>query len=136
MKITLLPEDCIPRKTIVTIVFFSRKIKVYISTCKYTHTHTHIYIYIYIYTHVYMHIKAFKNIYEGGLKTWLHHICCWWHFGPMGSKHHNIDGSSVWSIMWTTLKNKPHLVTFYESILVSLWTFQLTFICINTLPCK
>ena len=26
------------------------------------------------------------------------------------------------------LKNKPHLVTFHESILVSLWTFQLIFV--------
>ena len=40
------------------------------------------------------------------------------------SKHCNSIG---WWV-WTTLKNKLHLVTFYESILVSLGTFQTTLI--------
>ena len=34
----------------------------------------------------------------------------------------------VWIARWTMLKNTPHLITFYESILVSLWAFQPTLI--------
>ena len=41
-------------------------------------------------------------------------------FLPMGSKHCNTDGRNVWTARDTMLKNKPHLVTFYKSILVSL----------------
>ena len=47
----------------------------------------------------------------------------------MGSKHCNIDGRSVWTARDTMLKNKPHLNTFHEKILVNLWTFQLAFVC-------
>ena len=50
-------------------------------------------------------------------------------FKPMGSKHCNTYGRSVWTARRTMLKNKLHLVTFHESILVSLWTFQLTLGC-------
>ena len=45
-------------------------------------------------------------------------------------KHCNTDGRSMW-IFWgggTTLKNKPHLVTFYESTLVRLQIFHPTLI--------
>ena len=50
-------------------------------------------------------------------------------FGTMGSKHCNIDGKSVCAIQGgAMLKNKSRLVTFYKSILVSLWTFQPTLI--------
>ena len=41
-------------------------------------------------------------------------------FLSMESKHSNTDGRSVWISRETMLKNKPRLVTFYESILVSL----------------
>ena len=47
-------------------------------------------------------------------------------FLTMGSKYYNTDDRSVWNTRGTTLKNKPHLITFHESILVSLWTFQPT----------
>ena len=43
------------------------------------------------------------------------------------SKHNNI-GRSAWTAMGTILKNKPFLVTFYGSILISLWTFQPTIV--------
>ena len=39
-----------------------------------------------------------------------------------------IDGRSVWTARGTILKNKPYSFTFYESILVSRWTFQPTII--------
>ena len=44
-------------------------------------------------------------------------------FWPMGSKHCNTDWRSVWTAKGAMLKNK-----FHESILVNLWTFQLTLI--------
>ena len=46
-------------------------------------------------------------------------------FLPMGTKHgkHRLKKSVNYQLL---LKNKHHLLTFYESILVSLWTFQLT----------
>ena len=53
-----------------------------------------------------------------------HHITCWCLLLSTRSKHCNIDGRAVWSARKTILKNKPHLVTFDESILVRLWTFQ------------
>ena len=43
-------------------------------------------------------------------------------------KHYNTDGRSVWTGRGTLLKNKPHLVTFHETILVSLRTSQLTLV--------
>ena len=60
--------------------------------------------------------------------NWWHHIYCWWLFWPMGSKHCNCDGRILWTARGMLLKNKPHLFTFNEMILVSLWTFQLTLI--------
>ena len=33
------------------------------------------------------------------------------------------------------VKNKPHLVTFNESIMVNLWTFQLTLVCVCVCVC-
>ena len=50
-------------------------------------------------------------------------------FWPMRSKHGNTDGRRVRTAKGTMFKNKPHLVTFHESILVSLWTFLPTLIC-------
>ena len=46
----------------------------------------------------------------------------------MGSKCCNTDGRIVWTTRRIIMKNKPHLVTFYEKTLVGLWTFQPTFI--------
>ena len=46
----------------------------------------------------------------------------------MGSKHCITNGKSVQTVKGIMLKNKPHLVTFHESILVSFWTFQLTLV--------
>ena len=48
----------------------------------------------------------------------------------MESKHCNTDGRSLWNASGTSFKNKPRLVRFHESTLVSLWTFQLTFVCV------
>ena len=62
-------------------------------------------------------------------------ICYWWFFFffflPMGSKHCNTKGKCMWITMGTMFKNKPHLVTFFESMLVSLWAFKLTLIFWN-----
>ena len=44
-------------------------------------------------------------------------LLMWWLIWPMKSKHCNTDGRSM-------LKNKPHLITFHENILVSLWTMK------------
>ena len=55
------------------------------------------------------------------------YICCWWLLWPMQSKHCNTNGRSVWTTR-TMLKNKLHLVTFHERILVSIWTFHLTLV--------
>ena len=49
----------------------------------------------------------------------------------MGFKYCNTNGKSIWTARGTNIE-KPHLVTFYESILVSLWTFQLTFVLFIT----
>ena len=38
------------------------------------------------------------------------HICCGWLFLPMGSKHCNTTGISLWTAKGILLKNKPHLV--------------------------
>lgn len=46
----------------------------------------------------------------------------------MKSKFFNFDGRRVCTAKETSLKNKPHLVTLHENILVSLCTFQPTFI--------
>ena len=46
----------------------------------------------------------------------------------MRSKHNNTSERSVWTTRGTILKNKPYLVTFQESILVSQCTFLLIFI--------
>ena len=39
-------------------------------------------------------------------------------------KHSNTELQSVWATKEAMLKSEPHLVTFREIILVSLWTFQ------------
>ena len=44
-------------------------------------------------------------------------------FMPMRSKHCITDGTSVWTARRTILKNKPHLVTFHESMLVSIYIY-------------
>ena len=46
----------------------------------------------------------------------------------MEFKHWNTDGNCLWTAKEIMLKNKPHLVTFHESTLVSFWTFLLNFI--------
>ena len=53
------------------------------------------------------------------------------YFLPMETKHCNTNRSIVWTARETMLKNKPHLVTFDESILVSLRIFQAIIIYIN-----
>ena len=47
---------------------------------------------------------------------------------PRECKCCNIDGRSVWTAGKTRCKHKPHLVKFDHCIIVSLWTFQPTFI--------
>ena len=79
----------------------------------------------------YVHVRTFT--YEGWLKSssvekfilW-RHLCCWWVFWQLGSKHGNTGGRSMWTEVGTMLKNKPYLVIFHESILVSLGTFRPT----------
>ena len=87
---------------------------------------------LYTYIHTYMH--SWILIYKGGLK---------------GSYDDVISGGDDFFDQWdpstatvmekvyemlggTILKNKPHLVTFYESILLSRWTLHptLAYICI------
>ena len=71
-------------------------------------------------------------VYKGGLKSSLAEKLIWgchiWVFKPIESKHFNTSERSVWTIRGTILKKKPHLVIFHQSMLVSLWTFQLTLI--------
>ena len=55
---------------------------------------------------------------------WWCHICFWWLFWLMGSKPCNTDGRSVWITRGAVSKNRYHLVTFHEGILVSLWTLS------------
>ena len=52
-------------------------------------------------------------------------------FWPMGSKHCHTNERSVWTSRRTMLENKPHLVTFQESISVSLLIFQPTLVYIS-----
>ena len=70
-----------------------------------------------------------KNIYTCILDRFsmtfeLINIDSWWLFWLMGSMHYNIIQSNVWIWRRTIFKNKSHLVTFHESVLVNLWTFQ------------
>ena len=53
-------------------------------------------------------------------------------FLTIGSKYCNTIGKSEWVTRGSVLKNRPHLVTFHEGILVSLWTFQATLILQST----
>ena len=55
------------------------------------------------------------------------HVCCRWLFGQWDPN----TGRSVWAVRRTVLKNKTHLVTFRESILVNLWTSQPTLVLVN-----
>ena len=48
----------------------------------------------------------------------------------MEFKHYNTNGGSMRTTRGTILKNKPYFVTFQESVLVSQWIFQLTYIYI------
>ena len=64
-------------------------------------------------------------IYEGRLKS-SHDISAVDDFFTQALQHR-------WKVLiarWTVLKNKPKLVIFHQSILVSRWTFQLPLICI------
>ena len=65
--------------------------------------------------------------------SWGNINCWWWLFWPMKSKHCSTNrknlwpiGRCVWAARGTRLKNKPHLVTFHDSILVNLLTFHPT----------
>ena len=49
-------------------------------------------------------------------------------FWPMGSKHSNTNGRSMWTTRGIMLKHKEYLVIFHESILVFLSTFWTTLI--------
>ena len=91
--------------------------------------------YLCIYQFVYL--TFYQSIYSDGLKNlqaemliWWYHICFWWVFLPMGSKHGNFDRSSAWIARETMLKNNPYLVKLHQSILVDLWTFQSTLLSI------
>ena len=59
---------------------------------------------------------------------WWRYIHCEWRFLSMGFKHCNTEGRRVWISKGTMLKKL--IVTFNESILVSLWNFQLTIVYI------
>ena len=48
-----------------------------------------------------------------------------------GSNHCHTDGRNVLIARRTIFKNKLRLVIIYESILVSLWTFQLSFVLMH-----
>ena len=71
-------------------------------------------------------------IYEGGLKSslaekfigWKVHMMMLSICFQMGLKLYNSNRKSVLTAERTMLKNEAHLVTFHESILVSLQTFQ------------
>ena len=85
-------------------------------------------------------IRYLQNMFDGEQNSsWTEkfiqwcHIYSWWIFWPMISKHCNTDGRTVRTARGTMLKNKPHLVIVHESILVSLWTFQLTILCLSAL---
>ena len=84
----------------------------------------YIYIYIYIYILVQSHYCKCLHIITkqiNGLKSLYDIISADDDFFcQMGSKHCNTDGSSRWTARRTMLKNKPHLVPFHESLLVSL----------------
>ena len=94
--------------------------------------------------HFYFHVLCIYSTYERWwLKSshakkfiWGRHIWCWClFFLPVESKHCNSDWRSVWTVMETILKNKPHLIPFHVNIIVSLWTFLPT-ICIYMYICK
>ena len=74
------------------------------------------YIYIYIYIYIWTHIQGIVHM----LTSYLLLI-----FWLMRFKYCN-TGRSIWiaSAVTQMLKNKPHLITFHENILFSLWTFQ------------
>ena len=54
-----------------------------------THTHTYIYIYKYI--------RGWGEKFTSWKFIWWRHICSWWFFRPMGSKHCKTNGRSVWA---------------------------------------
>ena len=55
------------------------------------------------------------------------HICSWWLFWPMGSKHSNPDERNVWNVRGTSEKYTSFGHTPWEYQ----WTFQLIFVSIN-----
>ena len=56
--------------------------------------------------------------------VWWCHICYWLLFSPMGSKHCNNDGRSVWTTRGTMLKKKKQLILMY-SMTVSWSAYEL-----------
>ena len=93
--------------------FFLIRLQIY--WCNYIYNYIYelfkppLYIYIYIHTQ-----RWFEKLID-----WCH-ICCWWLIWLMEFKHCNINGRNVLTAKGTMLKNKPHLVSFHSSILVSL----------------
>ena len=85
-------------------------------------------------THVYYHsLHIYKHKYEDGLKSSYDDV-----ISTVDNIFNQWDSNtatyekSVWTTKGTMLKNKPHLATFWDSILVSLWTtFQPTLIISN-----
>ena len=83
-----------------------------------------IYIYIYIRTYIYIYIYKHTHTQKEELKNSHDEISAVddFFFNQMDSKHCNTDGRNtrIWSTRRVMLKNKLHLVTIFESILVSL----------------
>ena len=128
----------------------------YVYTCTYIHTHIHVSTSTHVSAHMHVHITKCiyyltcvnsvaifalhyfpywalilsYTVYRDTIVGWKVHMMTSYllliTFLPMGTKHCNTDGK-VWA-RGTMSKNKPHLATFSENILVSLWSFQLTFV--------
>lgn len=77
------------------------------------------------------------------LSQWWCHVCCSWHFfsnkikssSPIEPKHCKLNRKHVWTTRETMLKGETHLVTFCESIMMSLWTLQPTHIYVSVCMC-
>ena len=86
----------------------------------------------------YTHTSCLNVIYLRGSAEWFigwkvnwlkRSIFCWWYFWPIWSEYcYTYEINVVNSKEGFVKKKKLHLVTFNESILVSLWTFQTTIV--------
>ena len=93
----------------------TKKIESITHTHAHTHTHTHTYTHTHTHTHIYIWYTGVGERFIG----WKFYVTLYLlliTFWPMNSKQCNTNGRSVWTTMWTMLKNKPHLVTFHESM--------------------